>query len=95
VTSVEADELTAAHNCIGQREAELAMTGDACELCDERAVVPIHLSDNGIGSVPAAIPPAPPCPGREVKWPSVAPSPPPPAPHWSTARSTHGRREQK
>jgi transposase len=39
-TSVEADELAAAHKRIAQLEAELALTRDACELFDEQAVVP-------------------------------------------------------
>jgi putative transposase len=38
--SVEADELAAAHKRIAQLEAELALTRDACELFNERAVVP-------------------------------------------------------
>jgi putative transposase len=38
--SVEADELAAAHKRIGQLEAELALTRDACELFNAEAVVP-------------------------------------------------------
>jgi transposase-like protein len=37
--SVEADELATAHKRIAQLEAELALTWDACELFDGRAVV--------------------------------------------------------
>lgn len=39
-TSVEADELAAAHKRITQLEAELVLTRDECELFDEQAVVP-------------------------------------------------------
>src|SRR6202047_2866931 len=38
-SSVEADELAAAHKRIAQLEAELALTRDACVLFDEQAVV--------------------------------------------------------
>lgn len=37
---VEADELAAPHKRSVQREAGLALTGSACQLFDERAVVP-------------------------------------------------------
>lgn len=39
VPSVEADELAAARKRIAALEAELALTRDACELFDEKAVI--------------------------------------------------------
>ena len=40
IPSVEADELGTAHERIAALEAELTLTRDACELFNERAVVP-------------------------------------------------------